>query len=213
MAKRALYRRVAADLQSRINTGTWRPGQQLPSRTSLAAEFGVHEQTVRLAVALLRQQGVLEGEARRRLYVAYPPAVRALTDPDATWPYGCETIAAETCLANDELAGRLDVRVGATLHREALECWDPNGRSAMLVTTWWRGRRRKHQSAIFEVDATRLTEEHAHSLRLPVDTVAYRVTRIRLDAEGRPVETADLILPLDRWVLRFQAHPQGPSTS
>lgn len=211
MEERALHRRIADDLVRRIREGDWAPGGQIPSRVALAAEYGVHEQTVRLAVTLLRREGFLEGEKRRRLFVAYPPAVRALTDPDGDWPYGCGALDAGTCRASADLAGRLDIAVGAAVHWETLECWDPGGRSAMLVTTWRRGRPVRHSFAVFEVGTARLDAEQAQALRLPMDTVAYRVMRIRLDAAGRPVETSDLILPMDRWVLRFGSRPSEQS--
>ncbi|MEU7240365.1 GntR family transcriptional regulator [Streptomyces sparsogenes] len=183
--------------------GEWHPGDQLPSRADLASEYQVHEQTIRLAVTLLRRQGILEGEQRRRLFIAYPPAVRALANPDGDWPYGSEALDAGTCRATPRLAGRLSAPADAPVHWETLECWDPGGRSAMLITTWRCGRRRSHSSAVFEVDAVQLDAGQAQTLRLPIDTVAYRLARTRLDAAGRPVETSDLILPIDRWVLRF----------
>jgi GntR family transcriptional regulator len=202
--REALHRRIAADVRRRIASGEWPPGHQIPSRTSLAAEYGVHEQTVRLAVRLLRAEGAVEGEPRRRLFVAHPPPMRTLTNPDAPWPHGCEPLDVSGCTATADLAARLGVAPGVRLQREVLECWDPGGRSAMLVTTWWRGRRRSHVSAVVEVGTVRLNTEQAAGLGLPVDTVAYRIVRTRLDGVGRPVETADLILPMDRWELRFR---------
>ncbi|MGK3105326.1 MULTISPECIES: GntR family transcriptional regulator [Streptomyces] len=203
MEERALHRRIADALVLRINRGDWVPGEQIPSRVDLAAEYNVHPQTVRLAVTLLRREGILEGEPRQRLFVAYPPAVRALTDPDGDWPYGCETIGTGTCRASEELAVRLDVPTGASTHWETVECWDPGGRSALLVTSWWRGRRRKHASAVVEAGTVRLDARQAQAFRLPMDTVALLLQRTRLDAGGLPVEVADLVLPADRWRLRL----------
>ncbi|MDX3230666.1 GntR family transcriptional regulator [Streptomyces sp. ME19-01-6] len=209
MAERALHRRIADDLIRRIDSGEWAPGEQIPSRAALAAEYGVHEQTIRLAVTLLRKDGVLEGEQRQRLFVAYPPAVRALTNPDGDWHHGGEVLDSGACRATPDLAARLDITVGTAVQWETLECWDPGGRSALLVTSWRRGRRRRHSSAVFEVDAVRLDAGQAQALRLPMDTVVYRLVRTRLDAAGLPVETSDSILPMDRWVLRFGPYPQG----
>ncbi|GGR32682.1 hypothetical protein GCM10010219_41920 [Streptomyces netropsis] len=48
-----------------------------------------------------------------------------------------------------------------------------------------------------------LSESQAHALGLAVDTLAYRLVRTRLDVSRMPLETADLILPLDLWLLRF----------
>ncbi|WP_031189789.1 MULTISPECIES: GntR family transcriptional regulator [Streptomyces] len=199
----ALHRRIAADLTRRIQQREWLPGDQIPSRAALAAEYDVHEQTIRLAVTLLRKRGLLEGEQRSRLFVAHPPAMRALINPDADWPHPSETTDTAPRRATAELAARLDVPVGTRLQHETVECLDPGGRSAMLVSSWWRGRRQPHDSFVVEVGVLELSERQAHALGLTVDTLAYRLVRTRLDAAGRAVETADLVLPMDRWVLRF----------
>ncbi|MET8079964.1 GntR family transcriptional regulator [Streptomyces sp. NPDC005303] len=199
----ARHRRIAADIQRRIAAGEWRPGQDLPSRAELAAELGVNPQTVRLAYVLLRRAGVLAGEERRAVYVAHPPAMRTLTDADADWPFASETTDTRSRPATVELAERLGVRVGAVLQHEAVECLDPGGRSAMLMESWWRGRRRPHAAFSAEVGAVALEEGQAHALGLLVDTLAFRVVRTRFDHVGRPLETADLLLPMDRWLIRL----------
>ena len=203
MPELARHRRIAADIRRRIAAGEWRPGEALPSRAELAAELGVHSQTVRLAYVLLRRTGVLEGEERKAVYVAHPPAMRTLTDADAPWPFSSETTDTRPRPATVELAGRLGVRVGVSLRHETVECLDPGGRSAMLVSSWWRGQRRPHVSYMAELGCVELGEEQAHALGLLVDAVAFRVVRTRFDHEGRPLETADLILPMDRWLIRL----------
>lgn len=199
----ARHRQIAADIRRRIAAGEWRPGQPLPSRAELAAELGVHPQTVRLAYVLLRRTGVLEGEERRAVYVAHPPAMRTLTDADADWPYSSETTDTRPRPASVELAERLGVHVGAPLKHETVECLDPGGRSAMLISSWWRGQRGPHVSFSAELGCVELAEEQAHALGLLVDAVAFRVVRTRFDLHGRPLETADLILPMDRWLIRL----------
>ena len=203
MAEDARYRRIAADIRRRIEAGEWLVGEDLPSRVEMAAEYGIHPQTMRLAHKLLRQQGVLEGEERKRVYVAHPPAMRTLTDPDADWPYSSETTDTRPRPASVELAERLGVDVGATLKHETVECLDPGGRSAMLVSSWWRGQRRPHASYTAELGCVELSEEQAHALGLLVDATAFRVVRTRFDVHRRPLETADLILPMDRWLVRL----------
>jgi GntR family transcriptional regulator len=199
----AAHRRVASDLADQIAAGLWAPGEQLPSRAALARHYGVHEQTVRLAMILLRSRGLIEGEQRNRLRVAHPPVMRALIAPDRDWPYQAERIASGTWKAGEQLAARLDTPAGTTLQHEALECLDPGGRSAFIVCTWWRGKRRPHASYVAEVEVMQLDETRAHALGLTVDTLAYRLTRTRLDEAGHPTETADLILPMDRWTIRL----------
>ncbi|AJP04809.1 hypothetical protein TU94_28555 [Streptomyces cyaneogriseus subsp. noncyanogenus] len=129
--------------------------------------------------------------------------MRTLTDADADWPFFSEATDTSPRRATEELAERLDVPVGATLRHETVECLDPGGRSAMLVTTWWRGERQPHVSFTAELGVVSLGRGHAHALGLLVDALAFRVVRTRLDAQGRPLETADLILPMDRWLVRL----------
>lgn len=203
----ARHRQIAADIQRRIAAGEWLPGRDLPSRAELAAELGVHPQTVRLAYVLLRRSGVLEGEERRAVYVAHPPAMRTLTDADAPWPFSSETTDTRPRPATVELAERLGVHVGAPLRHETVECLDPGGRSAMLVSSWWRGQRRPHVSYAAELGVVALAEGQAHALGLLVDAVAFRVVRTRFDVHRRPLETADLILPMDRWLVRLAPLP------
>lgn len=198
----AQSRRIAADIERRIAAGEWQPGDQLPSRAELGRRFGVHEQTIRLAVILLQKRGVLESQGERRLVeVAHAPVVRtfAVAAADAPWPYRTDTEPQGHTLATDELAGRLDLNPGVRLNWETEERLDPIGRSSMHVTSWWRGRRRGHAGFTATVDAVLVNHEQGAALRLPVDTVALRIVRTRLDGDGVPVETADLILPRDRW--------------
>jgi len=204
----ARYRRIAADIRQRIDRGDWRPGEPLPSRRRLAAEYGVHHETMNLAYSLLRRAGILEGEERKGVYVAHPPAMRTLTDADAEWPFSSETTDTRPRAATEELAERLGVQVGATVQHETVECLDPGGRSAMLVSTWWRGRRRPHATFVAELGLMPLSADQAHALGLLVDTVAYRLVRIRFDGAGRPLETSDLILPVDRWLVRVGPPPR-----
>lgn len=129
--------------------------------------------------------------------------MRTLTDADADWPFSSETTDTGPRPATMELSERLNVRIGTTLRHETVECMDPGGRSAMLVSSWWIGQRRPHASYSAEVGCVSLTAEQAHALGLLVDASAFRVVRTRFDHEGFPLETADLILPMDRWLIRL----------
>ncbi|MGW6289429.1 GntR family transcriptional regulator [Streptomyces sp. NPDC055107] len=201
----AAYRRIAADIRRRIRAGEWTVGESLPSRRDMAGRYHVHEQTIRLAYDSLRRSGVLDGEKGRHVTVAHPPAVRTLTDADLPWPYSSETTDTRPRPATEELAARLGVRPGAMLHHETVECLDPGGHSAMIVSSWWRGQRKPHVSHVVEVGTAPLTADQAHALGLLVDMTAFRLVRTRLDEDGAPVETADLVLPIDRWLIRLRS--------
>src|SRR5690242_8417530 len=139
MPPAARHRRIAADLERRIAAGEWSPGDPMPSRREMADRYGAHEQTIRLAVNLLQQRGVLESQGSGLpVEVAHTPVVKTYSDPDEPWPRPVET-ARGTTTATDELAERLDINPGIRLHREVEERADAAGRSAMYVTSWWRG--------------------------------------------------------------------------
>lgn len=205
MPRAAQHRRIAAAIERRIAAGEWLPGEQLPSRADLGKRLGVHEQTVRLALLLLRDRGVIESRGERlRPEVAHAPVVRTFSDPDAPWPWLSETTSCGDVTASDAISDRLDVNPGVRLHWETEERADPGGRSSMVVTTWWRGKRVPHVAFTAYVDTALIDHDQAAALRLPVDTVALRVVRTRLDVDGNPVETSDLILPRDRWRVRLR---------
>lgn len=200
----APYQRVAAEIRRRIATGEWPPGHRLPSQALLAGELGVTIAEARRGMAVLRQAGELEGTPRARLAVAHPPAVRTLLDSDAAWPYQTGDGATGTCRATTELAGRLRVPADAILSWHLVECLDPDLRPSHLITTWWAGSRSTSWArSVSEAQLHQLTTQEAGYLGLATNLYAWRVIRTRYQVGGHPVETADLILPADRWRVRL----------
>ena len=51
------YLAVAAALRARLDAGEWLTGEQLPSATALAAEYGVSRTTAARAVRVLAAEG------------------------------------------------------------------------------------------------------------------------------------------------------------
>jgi GntR family transcriptional regulator len=199
------YQRVAAEIRRRIASGEWPPGYQLPSRAKLAAELGETDAAVRLAMTLLRRRGELEGTQRTRLFVAHPPAVRTLLDPDRDWPYATGDGAIGTCRADADLAARLRVSTGTQLRWRRDECLDPDSRPSHLVTTWWTGERaRAWHRCSAEAQLHQLTAAEGDQLGLPHGVPAWLIQRTRYGSTGRPVETADMVLPADRWRVRLR---------
>jgi DNA-binding GntR family transcriptional regulator len=64
------YRQIAAWLRTRIEAGEFRPGEDpLPSEKDLMQLFGVARDTVRRAVQLLRDEGLVVTVPQRGTYV------------------------------------------------------------------------------------------------------------------------------------------------
>lgn len=198
------YQRVAADLRRRIIAGEWAPGERIPSWRALAAEYGVGQGAIRLAFEQLRAESLVEGSPRARLAVAYRPRMHILADPDAAWPHELEETKPSAARADDALARRLAVPAHTDLYREDAERLDSDGRPAMLATTWRRTKDElPHKRYVCEVRVSTMSRAAATILGLAAGMTVLLVERTRYDVEGRPVETADLVLPADRWTLRF----------
>jgi GntR family transcriptional regulator len=65
----ALYRRVAAEIRSEITNGRLGPGEQLPSEPELERKHKVSRNTVRLALAALANEGLVEPRQGRGTFV------------------------------------------------------------------------------------------------------------------------------------------------
>jgi GntR family transcriptional regulator len=64
-----MYQRLAAGLREAIHKGLLHPGASLPPERELAQELGVSRETVRRAVELLTQEGLLRGRQGSGTYV------------------------------------------------------------------------------------------------------------------------------------------------
>lgn len=197
----ALHTQLAAQLRQRILTGAYPIGSTFPSHRALADQFAVGRGPMEAAVLQLRREGLLEGGPRRRLTVAHAVGVRTLADPDADWPHGRGDVERSSVRADPDLAARLGVDARSAVRRERVELLDPDGRPAMLLTTWRRGRARPHARFRMSVSARPMTQTEAHLLGLSTGTLALVVDRTRLDTGGAVTEVADLVLPADRWTV------------
>jgi GntR family transcriptional regulator len=63
------YMRVADDITSRINSGELRPGARLRSERDLAEHYGVAFHTIRNAMKVLRQRGLIVSVHGRGTFV------------------------------------------------------------------------------------------------------------------------------------------------
>jgi GntR family transcriptional regulator len=78
MARALRYADLADDLRHRIATGELRPGRLLPSESQLAADHDVSRVTVRKALAVLRDAGLVASRQGFGWYVAPSPLPQSL---------------------------------------------------------------------------------------------------------------------------------------
>jgi DNA-binding FadR family transcriptional regulator len=72
LARQPAYRAVSSVMEQHILSGTLKAGTPLPPELELAAQFGVNRSTIREAIRLLEQEGLLERHQGRRLFVVLP---------------------------------------------------------------------------------------------------------------------------------------------
>jgi len=120
-----LYRQLAATLQLELEGGRYAPNAPLPGERELAASFSVSRDTVRKAIRLLEEQGVVYSDHGRGTFAA-PEAVRQMSrfldsfTDDALKRGGVpgqRILRLESVAADMALASLLQVDPGTALQR------------------------------------------------------------------------------------------------
>jgi GntR family transcriptional regulator len=72
------YQQIADELRARVSGGTYAPGRVLPSEAELSAEFDASRVTVRRALELLRDSGLVDARQGFGWFVATSPLRQSL---------------------------------------------------------------------------------------------------------------------------------------
>lgn len=118
-----LYHQIASDLRQRILSGSWKAGERIPSEPELAALYRTSRVTVRQALRILSDEGLVSREPGRGSFVrdsSLAAKSRRLTSftvemtsrgmhPTAI------VLSQQTLAASDEVADALDLPHGATV--------------------------------------------------------------------------------------------------
>src|SRR5579859_5631310 len=75
---RPVYKQIADHLRTAIARGRLREGDQLPSETRLMGHYSVARMTIRSALRVLQDEGLITSEHGRGVYVRTRPPVRRL---------------------------------------------------------------------------------------------------------------------------------------
>lgn len=211
------YAALAAALRARVLAGEWPPGSALPAEQTLAAEHGVALGTLRRALDLMADQGLIERLHGRGTFVragmSGPTMMRFFRFGEGTGEVPVSRIVSrQTLLAPPEVARRLGLAPGDTALRvqrvRALadqpcvyeEIWLPLALFAALAkgdtNTWGdllypmfaeRCGVRVHR-AVDEIAFGVLTAAQARHLALPAGHACAVVSRNAHDLAGRCVE-------------------------
>lgn len=211
------YAALAASLRARIVAGAWPPGQAIPAEQALAAEHGVALGTMRRALDLLSEQGLVERVHGRGTFVRQglsgAPMLRFFRFGDAGGEAPQSRILArETLAAPAEVAQAFGADVGvpalrlrrlrsiAGQPRLHEEIWLPLPLFAALAegepAAWgdllyplYAARCGVHvHRAVDSIGFGSLAAAQARALRLPTGHPCARVQRQAFDLAGRCIE-------------------------
>jgi GntR family histidine utilization transcriptional repressor len=75
-----LHQRILADIEERILSGAWRPGDRIPAEQELAARYSCSRMTVNKALTQLARAGYIERRRRAGTFVRQPQAQAAVLE-------------------------------------------------------------------------------------------------------------------------------------
>ena len=221
------YLRIHNDLRDRITSGQWPPGSPLPAQHELADQFGVSIMTLRQALQLLTDDGLIETRHGSGTYVAAHYTydlghLRSFAGDLSTQGAGITTelLAAETAVPPAGIAARLGVpgevlrlrrlRLSAGRPLIVQTSYLPAAlagiiQPAILVSQGLYGVLAGHGLAITRANETispvALGQEDADALGQPAASLALLSHRISFTGTGLPVIDDYALLPADGVVI------------
>jgi GntR family transcriptional regulator len=226
----AVYEQIAEALQEQIEAGALKPGQKLPTEPELMAAHGVSRSTVRAALALLKQEGILTGRRAKGTFVARRELKHELNElrsfPEAMAAQGLvvslRPLAWETMLPQAHVQQQLGLQDGEKILRIdrlhllddepvatdslALPAWvgERVGIENLLTNSSYQVLERAGLSlgaARQRVSAAAATRDIADHLNLRVHDPVLQIERLTYSLTGVPIEYLSLFYRADRVVL------------
>jgi GntR family transcriptional regulator len=216
-----LYHQLKELLIEKIESGEWEPGHQLPTEFQLTLEFGVSRATVRQAMQLLENQGLIDRKQGRGTFVARPKIAHDLASRRRFWSTPrFRLLSLDKRTAPASVAEQLGLAVNDQvweMQRIILEGDEP----LMLIRSWYpvalfpgldtRDAGTQAMSNILgegygvysarehrEVEVTTLDEEEARLLDASVGMPALLLTYLSLTSTGQGIEYRKMIVRGDR---------------
>jgi DNA-binding GntR family transcriptional regulator len=232
------YYQLAAILRRLISSGDLRPGDRVPSEAQLCERYEVSPMTVRRALNILLDEGLVTAERGRGTFVkplvlgAASFGLQALEDLFNDERTAVRFLSVRTTRSTPRIESHLRVPVGqkvisirrlllrdgepTALHREYL-LFDPTQpivEAEMGITTLQglfdgRGETVLKRGDL-SIETTVLMEDEAKLLGLAPGLAAWRIEHVFYDFEDRPVSWGWFIVRGDR--LRFMASVGAPVT-
>ncbi|WP_283139709.1 GntR family transcriptional regulator [Rhizohabitans arisaemae] len=228
-----VYLRVAADLRRQILDGTLPPGSPVPSRVQITQHYNVGQTAARNALRLLTSEGLIEGRVGSGHYVRKQPDLTRLnrnlySHERSHFAAEVEALGVKpewkTSIgtASPEIAQRLLIRPGDQVTRTRY-AMIVNAECLALTYSYEPGivTPENHESAghgviarmsaddvridsvVEEVHVRAPSNSEVEEMELRTGSQLLVIERTHFSG-NRPVETADILLPSDRFVLRYR---------
>lgn len=220
----SLRHSIADDLRTQISTGHLKAGERLPSEPQLAARYKVSTLTLRHALALLQAEGLIEKVHGKGNFIRSP--LRRITYAGGGHTPFDPTLQLSIRTTNLRARGHLRalLRVSSDSPLTEFLCITHEGKSphslariyvprdlapaTQLCSSRWPRGAKASLTEIRETVTARLpTPEEATTLRISSTLAVLAITSVAIDATGRVVEAALLVLPGDRADAVFTTHP------
>lgn len=227
------YLRIANALSDQIAAGTYRSGDQLPTEPQLRAQYGVSPVTVRRAINLLLDRGLVTTTKGKGTFVRsmdMGEAIFRLQEFTDAWTDGktveVQLLEARIVPADEEVAEKLELppqtqvvflrriilHAGSPLmYRLEYITYDERRPlvEAELQVTSLEGLLHSPQAegvlgGRLTIQAVGLDEGAAAALRLPVDSPAFSLESLFLDYDGHPISWGRSFCRADRCRLTTQ---------
>ncbi|MDR2197935.1 MAG: GntR family transcriptional regulator [Deltaproteobacteria bacterium] len=224
------YQRMADLIRSRIMEGVYKAGGRIPSENSLSKSSGLSPLTVRKALRILVDEGLLERFTGKGTYVtelSYRKALFSLTGLDErlrSKDLRTRIVRAEVRRASPETAERLGrnpgdpcwfmrrcVKLGRErpfLVQESFVILDPYRpvveselAAGYLTGLFSGGAQGLAKTAKMRLRPVNLASEHAVLLNVREGSAAFRMEYVFYDAQGAPLATGAFISPEDGFTL------------
>ena len=217
------YRAIADELRERVGAGEFGAGRLLPSESELSASFGVSRVTVRKALELLRDEGLIDARQGFGWFVvdrpgapaagparhdrgaagrARPVVGAARSWGSGSWPRrpGCARCWAPPSVLE---VRRVNLADGEPFARVTVWCREDLGAAAVAgrgrarhrSTSWstWPSGRRPRR-----IGAVAAGPQDAALLAVPVGSPMLRCERVTRDAADEPVLVSEFLFPAHR---------------
>jgi GntR family transcriptional regulator len=215
------YRAIADELRARVSAGEFGAGRLLPSESELSASFGVSRVTVRKALELLRDEGLIDARQGFGWFVSTDPVRQPLarlgTIEEQLADLGRSSERKVVGFRFVAAPPRVRQVLGTPSVLEVRRLNLADGEPFARVTVWCRedlgvglSRAEVERSPFYElvdvpigsatqtIGAVAAGPEDAELLAVPVGSPMLRCERVTRDGDDRPMLVSEFLFPAHR---------------